>query len=142
MIYWDGGDESQQKFVEDLIKRGLDYLKAPKLSEISISFVDRDEIKSLNYEYRDMDEVTDVLSFPLSNPEEWKDDGIPTALGDIIICMDVAREQALEYGHSFERELGFLAIHGLLHLAGYDHINPEEENEMRHAQRDILGDLI
>jgi len=141
MIYWDGIEEAHKEFLKGLIKRGLEHVNAPALSEISVSFVDKDEIRELNRDYRTIDEPTDVLSFPLSSPDEWQDSDIPTALGDIIICMDIAREQADEYGHSFERELGFLLVHGLLHLAGYDHLNPEEEAEMRQAQRDILGDL-
>jgi len=142
MIYWDGGEELHRELVEKLILKGLKHLDVPKLWEISISIVDKAEIQEINKEYRDKNEPTDVLSFPLSNPDEWEDNGIPIALGDIIICTEIAQEQADEYGHSFERELGFLAIHGLLHLAGYDHMNPEEEAEMRQAQRDILGELI
>ena len=141
MIYWDGIDEKYKEFIENLIKRGLEYVSAPALSEISLSFVNKKEIQELNRDYRYKDEVTDVLSFPLSNPLEWKDSDIPTALGDIIICTDVAAEQADEYGHSLERELGFLVVHGLLHLAGYDHLNQEDEDKMRQAQRDILEDL-
>jgi len=142
MIYWDGIEEEYKEFLASLIKCGLNYVNAPALSEVSISFVDKDEIRELNRDYRNIDEPTDVLSFPLSKPAEWTDCDIPTALGDIIICTDMAREQANEYGHSFKRELGFLIIHGLLHLAGYDHLNQEGEGIMRQAQRDILGDLI
>jgi len=141
MIYWDGIEDTQKDFLAALIKRGLEYVNAPALSEVSVSFVDKEEIQVLNRDYRAIDEPTDVLSFLFSNPDEWQDDDIPTALGDIIICADVAQEQADEYGHSFERELGFLIVHGLLHLSGYDHLNQEDEDKMRQAQRDILGDI-
>ena len=143
MIYWEKPPGAE---FEVLVQRGLEYINAPKSAEVSISFVDRDEIKELNREYRGVDKPTDVLSFPLTEPGEWMmapdlPAGRPIALGDIIVCTDIAREQADTYGHSFERELGFLLIHGLLHLAGYDHMEPEEEKRMRRAQRDILGDM-
>ena len=140
-IYWDNIPNKCEELLSDLVKRGLIYVNAPSSAEISISFVDQNEMKYLNKEHRGIDKVTDVLSFPFTDPLEWIDSGLPLALGDIIICTDVAQEQAVEYGHSFERELGFLVVHGLLHLAGYDHMDPEEEEHMRKAQRDILGEL-
>jgi len=141
MIYWDNVNEDSKKFLANLIENGLRYVNAPMLSEVSVSFVDKTEIRELNRDYRNKNEPTDVLSFPFSVPDKWIDGDIPTALGDIIICTEVADEQANEYGHSLERELGFLVVHGLLHLAGYDHLNQEDEDKMRQAQRDILGDL-
>ena len=141
-IYWDNLPDGCEELLTSLIKRGLEYIGAPLKAEISVSFVDRDEIKKLNRQYRDIDRDTDVLSFPFTKPEEWqKDSDLPIALGDIIICTDVAKEQAEIYGHSPERELGFLTVHGLLHLAGYDHTEPGEEEQMRQAQREILGEL-
>ncbi|MCL2421877.1 MAG: rRNA maturation RNase YbeY [Defluviitaleaceae bacterium] len=145
-IYWDNLPPDCETLLTDLIKSGLAYVKAPANIEISISFVGKDEIQELNHQYRDINQVTDVLSFPFTEPESWhKSDSpsndMPTILGDIIICTDVAREQAETYGHSLARELGFLTIHGLLHLAGYDHMNPEDEESMRQAQREILGEL-
>ncbi|MCL2398683.1 MAG: rRNA maturation RNase YbeY [Defluviitaleaceae bacterium] len=143
-IYWDNIPDNCEALLTDLIKRGLEYVDAPSSVEISISFVDKEEMQALNKEHREVDKVTDVLSFPFTEPEEWSKESVschPFVLGDIIICTDVAREQAEEYGHSFERELGFLTVHGLLHLAGYDHMEPEDEEDMRNAQRDILGEL-
>lgn len=146
-IYWDNLSEAGWAGCEEmltvLIKRGLEYVAAPESSEISISFVDRDKIRELNRQYRGLDKVTDVLSFAFTRPEEWASvsPDMPVALGDIIICTDVAREQADTYGHTLGRELGFLTVHGLLHLAAYDHENEEEEAEMRRAQREILGEL-
>jgi len=163
-IYWDNLQEAGwagcEEMLTALIKRGLEYVDAPEMSEISISFVDRDEMRELNKQYRGVDKVTDVLSFALTQRDEWllsppngpapdslplgapsSSSNRPIALGDIIICTDVAREQADEYGHSLGRELGFLIVHGLLHLAGYDHIEAEDEECMRQAQREILGEL-
>ena len=107
---------------------------------MSVTFVDKDEIQEINKNYRDKDRVTDVISFAL---EEDEPDiiglDIPRVLGDIIICTDVAKEQAESYNHSFERELGFLALHGFLHLLGYDHMNEEDEKEMFGRQKEILN---
>ena len=142
MIYWDKLPESEDMLTA-LIKRGLEYVNAPETSEISISFVEPEEIRALNKQYRGIDSETDVLSFALSDPDEWNawQKSLPIALGDIVICTEVARSQADTYGHSLGRELGFLVVHGLLHLSGYDHEEPEDEEIMREAQRKILGDL-
>ena len=102
-------------------------------AELSVTFVDKDEIQNINKMYRDKDKVTDVISFALEEDEpeiDMNELDIPRVLGDIIICTDVAHEQAENYGHSFERELGFLALHGFLHLLGYDHMTDEDEKEM------------
>ena len=138
-IYWDKVPDGCEEILEKLVRRGLEYINAPDNAEVSISFVDRSEIQRLNLEYRGIDNSTDVLSFPFTEPAEWMQNSeYPIALGDVIICTDIAKEQALNFGHSTERELGFLVVHGLLHLAGYDHMNPEEDKEMRLAQRAIL----
>jgi probable rRNA maturation factor len=112
-------------------------------AEISINFVDNNEMKELNRNYRQKDEPTDVISFAMqeSVEEEPKIVGedIPLTLGDIVISIDKAKEQAEEYNHSLERELGFLAVHGFLHLLGYDHINKEDEVVMFKRQEEILG---
>ena len=108
-------------------------------AELSVTFVDKDEIQNINKMYRDKDKVTDVISFALEEDEpeiDMNELDIPRVLGDIIICTDVAHEQAENYGHSFERELGFLALHGFLHLLGYDHMTDEDEKEMFGRQED------
>lgn len=111
-------------------------------AELSVSFVNNEEIQELNREYRKKDEPTDVISFALQDAMPGKKDIVgsdgPLILGDIIISIDQAEEQALEYNHSFERELGFLAVHGFLHLLGYDHMNESEEKIMFQKQDDIL----
>ncbi|MEJ7173036.1 rRNA maturation RNase YbeY [Staphylococcus caprae] len=111
-------------------------------AELSVTFVDKDEIQNINKVYRDKDKVTDVISFALEEDEpdiDMNDLEIPRVLGDIIICTDVAQEQAESYGHSFERELGFLALHGFLHLLGYDHMTEDDEKEMFGQQDAILN---
>ena len=140
-IYWDNLPDGYEEVLSELANRAGQYINAPENSEISISFVGPDEIKELNNNHRGIDEVTDVLSFPFTDPAQWDTD-LPLALGDIVICTDIAQEQAQLYGHSLKRELGFLFIHGILHLAGYDHIKFEDEEGMREAQREILGELI
>ncbi|NWK85629.1 rRNA maturation RNase YbeY [Staphylococcus sp. GSSP0090] len=109
-------------------------------AELSVTFVDKHEIQEINKMYRDKDKVTDVISFALEEDEpEITGIEMPRVLGDIIICTDVAQEQADAYGHSFERELGFLALHGFLHLLGYDHMNEQDEKQMFERQDQILN---
>lgn len=113
----------------------------------------KDEIKELNKVTRSIEEPTDVLSYPNLNliAGEIADKKIFTSeydrttrklfLGEIVICEEIAAEQAIKYGHSLKRELGFLFIHGLLHLLGYDHIHPEDEKVMKDLQNQILSQL-
>ena len=104
-------------------------------SEVDILIVENDEIRQINKEHRGIDQSTDVLSFPM---EDFEEDGI---LGDIVISIDRVEEQSEEYGHSFERELGFLTAHGMLHLFGYDHEEQEDEKEMIEKQEKVLFEL-
>lgn len=106
--------------------------------EFNVIIVSKEKIQELNKEYRNIDMVTDVISFALEDDDTFKLDDY-RVLGDIYICIDRAREQALEYGHSFKRELSFLAIHGLLHLLGYDHMEEEEEKVMFAKQEEVLN---
>ena len=107
--------------------------------EFSVIFVDNDTIHNINKTYRNVDRVTDVISFALEDNKTIELDH--RLLGDIYICIDKAKEQAEEYGHSFKRELSFLAIHGLLHLLGYDHMEEDEEKIMFQKQEDILSEF-
>ncbi|NGM81811.1 rRNA maturation RNase YbeY [Paenibacillus sp. 7124] len=120
--------------------------------EVDLTFVDNKRIHELNREYRGIDRPTDVLSFALNEsgedePEivyEMDEDdaeGIPDMLGDIIISVTRAKEQAEEYGHSLERELGFLFVHGFLHLLGYDHQDEASESEMMGKQEQVLSQV-
>lgn len=113
-------------------------------SEISITFVTNESIQEINREYRQKDYPTDVISFAMEELGEGEVEVVgadmPRILGDIIISIPKAKEQAEEYGHSFMRELSFLAVHGFLHLLGYDHENEEDEKEMFSLQREILDE--
>lgn len=106
-----------------------------KRGELALYCISPEEIRALNLEHRSVDRVTDVLSFPTAEPGETPSDGF---WGDIVICPERAREQAREYGHSVERELAFLTVHGALHLFGYDHMEKSEETYMLERQRAIL----
>lgn len=107
--------------------------------ELSVLLVDDEQIHELNREYRGVDKPTDVLSFAMTEgEEEMLAPGEESLLGDIVISISRAMMQAEEYGHSFERELGFLAVHGFLHLIGYDHDTKENEQVMFTKQEKIL----
>lgn len=113
-------------------------------AEVSVTFVDNDRIQKLNDEYRNNDQVTDVLSFGLqsSNQEYLNNDpNIPFALGDIVISIEKAKEQAKEYQHTLQRELSFLTVHGFLHLLGYDHETEKDEKVMFQKQENILKEF-
>lgn len=115
----------------------------PRPAEVSVSFVDNEEIHTLNREYRGKDKPTDVLSFPMWEEGEDVGDVDPAGdavlLGDIILSAEKAVEQAAEYGHSTEREFAFLAVHSTLHLLGYDHeVSAEEERYMNEKQEEVL----
>lgn len=103
--------------------------------EFNIIFVDDDYIQNLNKNYRNIDRVTDVISFALCDDP---DNQLDTELGDVFIDLDQAFRQAGEYGHSIEREVAFLAVHGYLHLCGYDHMSKEDEMLMFKKQDEIL----
>lgn len=111
--------------------------------EVSVTFVDDAQIHELNRIHRGVDRPTDVLSFSQLEGEDMGalPEGAPLPLGDIVISLERCAEQAREYGHSFERELGFLVGHGMLHLLGYDHQTPEDEAVMMAKTEAILGEL-
>ncbi len=113
-------------------------------AEVSVSFVSNNEIRRLNRAYRNKDSITDVLSFPLGANGKYdinKETGC-ALLGDVVISLETAMRQAEIYGHSLEREIGFLTVHSMLHLLGYDHeISPLEERIMREKEEQVLGEL-
>lgn len=143
-----------EEFIENVVKAVLDYEDCKVNYEVSVSLVNNEEIKDLNREYRNIDNATDVLSFPmmdfdketkevlfmvdddLDNDEEYFEEELP--LGDIVISAEKAKEQAEEFGHGIIRELAFLLIHGTLHLLGYDHENKDDEIIMFSKQKEIL----
>ena len=129
-IIWQGIEPDRQ-----LRKIAVKAVKAAAKHEgrkggVSLLFTDDETIKQLNSRYRGVDSATDVLSFP-SGEEDF--------LGDIAISVPRARQQAEEYGHPLPREIAFLTVHGMLHLMGYDHIEPADEEKMRARQREILN---
>ena len=134
---------------EELIKKVVDcVLKEENINknlDVYITLTNNENIRKINAEHRNIDKATDVLSFPMFNRDEidslhTKDD-TEDILGDIIISVEKVREQAEEYGHSFERELSYLVTHGMLHLLGYDHMIEEEKVVMRKREEEILGVL-
>ena len=129
----------------DITKVALEHLDLDFSPVISISFVDNKYIHKINKKYRDVDRETDVISFAFLDDDENRDNTLHSKgivpLGDIYISVDKAKEQAENYGHSLERELSFLYVHGLLHLLGYDHQNEEQEKEMFSLQEEILQKL-
>ena len=114
---------------------------------ITVTFTNSENIRKINKQYRNIDKATDVLSFPLYEKQEL-DKKIEQqeflhedVLGDVVISIEKVEEQAKEYGHSFERELSYMLVHGFYHLMGYDHIEKEDKNQMREKEEKILDIL-
>jgi probable rRNA maturation factor len=150
MIYFMNETDTQVSYkLKMLIRKAvlstLDYEGYFNNCQVSVTLTDNEGIRELNREYRGIDKETDVLSFPLMDfegTEEPAADEPEISLGDIVISVERAVEQAQEFGHSFEREVAFLCVHSMLHLLGYDHVNSEEEDtEMRRRQREILENM-
>ena len=162
MIYVDNRQEKIEvtdKFVEKLENVINFALKEEEVfvdCEISMLFVDNEEIREINNETRGIDRATDVLSFPMLDYEDkkvfkevYKDknfditfmDGEELVLGDIVLSLERALEQSKEYNHSFEREACYLVVHSVLHLLGYDHMEEDDKKIMRKRDEEILGKL-
>lgn len=144
-------DIPYEEIVNKMVVSALDFENCPYEAEVSVTFVDDEEIRKINSEYRGIDKSTDVLSFPFNefeipgnfdDIEESVDAFNPETgellLGDIILSTDHIVEQAIEYGHSETRELAFLVVHSMLHLMGYDHMADEDRAVMEERQRKIL----
>lgn len=141
-----------QEDIKALLQFAADKI-GQQQKEMAVTFVDNARVHEVNLEYRGIDRPTDVVSLEykpesdiivgeedlLEHPElaELMED-FDAYIGELYISIDKAREQAKEYGHSYEREMGFLAVHGFLHINGYDHYTPEEEKEMFQLQEEIL----
>ena len=112
-------------------------------AQVSVTFVDNEGIHEINRKFRNIDRPTDVLSFPLLGDDDLPDDKLfSVSLGDIVLSLERAKEQAMEFGHSFEREVAFLTAHSVLHLLGYDHETGEEDEKiMRKKQNEIMEAL-
>lgn len=141
-------DASQEKLILDILQYSGERLEIEDSAEMSVTLVDNDEIQTINKEYRGKDQPTDVISFAIEDEAEedvfdldLSQFDIPRQLGDIVISFDRLQEQAQSYGHSMERELGFLCVHGFLHLNGYDHQNEADEKEMFSLQESILEEF-
>lgn len=140
-----------------VIKKTLEAEQMTNCVEIGVILVDNAQIKLINREFRKIDQETDVLSFPILEFDGYDDDNVildlsdlaqdinpetnDLLMGDIVISLEKAKQQAAEYDHSVEREIGFLLVHGLLHLLGYDHTIKEDEDIMREKEEKILHNL-
>lgn len=138
-------DDALQNLVQKVVDTALEHEGFNKKTEVSVLFVDNDQIKEINNDFRQIDSPTDVLSFPMLNFEGGKviesvgDSYLGTVvLGDIVLSLERAAAQAEDYGHSYEREVGFLVCHSVLHLLGYDHEDESEREVMRDKEESIL----
>lgn len=142
------GQEDWEGIVEKVLKKCFEEegLIDSKLI-MTITFTTPEEIRKINKKYRKIDKATDVLSFPMFEKAELdekiknKDFLYEDVLGDVIISIDKVKEQAEEYGHSFERELSYMLVHGFYHLMGYDHIEEEDKKIMRPKEEKVLNEL-
>lgn len=137
--------DEDMELLERLLNFAAEKEKVDNGSELSVTFVTNDRIQEINREYRDKNRPTDVISFAMEELGEGEipliGADMPRVLGDIIISVAKTKEQADEYGHSFRRELGFLAVHGFLHLLGYDHEEEAEEKKMFARQKELLDEF-
>ncbi|GAB6092138.1 rRNA maturation RNase YbeY [Furfurilactobacillus curtus] len=145
----DGVTEAHMTLVRDILAAAGRELDLPDNTEMSVTLMNNPEIKQINQQYRGVDKPTDVISFAIEEDPDDEDAiimddallaEIPKNIGDIMISVDKVTDQATYLGHSYERELGFLLVHGFLHLNGYDHMDPADEKVMFDLQRKILDD--
>lgn len=132
------GYDEDYSYLESLLDRAIDKLGVKGI--FTIAFIDDEKMHEMNLRYRQIDRTTDVLSFALNDSDCTFREKI-NILGDIFISIPKMKSQAREYGHSEKRELSFLSVHGLLHLLGYDHMEPEDEKEMFGLQEEILHEV-
>ncbi|MFT8400032.1 MAG: rRNA maturation RNase YbeY [Lentilactobacillus diolivorans] len=143
-----GVSEKDQKLIRDVLNFAGSYIHLADNTEMSVTLVNNQEIHQINKKYRGVDRATDVISFaiedqgdddfPILMNEELEEE-IPENIGDIFVSVDKVAEQADYLGHSFERELGFLVVHGFLHLNGYDHMKKSDADVMFPLQKEILN---
>lgn len=145
-----GVSEKDQKLIRDVLDFAGSYIHLADNTEMSVTLVNNDEIHQINKKYRGVDRATDVISFAIEDDDEDAEDfpivmdeelkeAIPENIGDIFVSVDKVAEQADYLGHSFERELGFLCVHGFLHLNGYDHMKKADADVMFPLQKEILN---
>jgi probable rRNA maturation factor len=151
-IIYSDGEEFPQERIQALEEAMTDFIDGDVPLSVEFVFVDEEEIRRLNRELRKTDKVTDVLSYPTMDGIKGKplkkkehlfelDEKGRLMIGSIAVCTDVAKRQAEEYGHSYERELFYLITHGVMHCLGYDHMTDEEKAEMRRKLDDTFGYL-
>jgi len=135
-VYNETTDDAYIDDIKNVMKIGIDKI-CIETAYVSVVVVDKEKIHEINRIYRNVDRVTDVISFAFEDNEGITPDGV-RILGEIYLCIDKAKEQAKEYGHSDKREICYLAIHGLLHLLGYNHKKVEDKSIMREKEEEIL----
>lgn len=135
-------NEDYEKLIEKVAKKCFEVEDLEKKNlYLSVILTTPENIRKTNEKYRKIDRETDVLSFPMFEKDEIQEltGEVPEALGDIMISIDRVKEQAKEYGHSFERELAYMVVHGFYHLMGYDHIKEEDKKVMRSKEENVLN---
>lgn len=133
-----------KRLIKKAIRAALECENFTRDAIVSVTFTDNEGIRVKNREFRGIDNATDVLSFPMYDIKngDVPEEGVACVLGDIVLSLERAAEQAQEFGHSYERECAFLTVHSVLHLLGYDHVDSEaDEMEMREHQRAVMKKL-
>ncbi|MBQ8193782.1 MAG: rRNA maturation RNase YbeY [Oscillospiraceae bacterium] len=130
--------EDMEQLIEMCTRAALEEEQIDEDAQVSVTLVDNEAIREINNEHRGIDKATDVLSFPLGDEDSFDTDPETGAilLGDIMISLERAKEQAEEYGHSYRREVAFLITHSLFHLLGYDHVDSEEDEKLMFGKQD------
>lgn len=131
-IAWDDGQ------IRRLALFTLEHMEVPEACEVSISLVSVDEIHELNRTYRGIDRPTDVLSFECDDPWAAPEADEPIEIGDVVIATDVVAEQCAQFGTTFEQEASLMLVHSILHLLGYDHMQPDDAREMEALEKEVL----
>lgn len=133
-----------EQLIEKCTRAALAEEEINEDAQVSVTLVDNEAIREINREHRDIDRATDVLSFPLGDEDSFDTDPETGAilLGDIVISLERAAEQAKEYGHSFYREVAFLITHSLFHLLGYDHVDSEEDEKLMFGKQDKVLEVL
>ena len=152
-IYVYSDEDIDTQLIQTAYQGVLEFVGQKDAVLVELSVCSREEIRQVNHDTRGIDKVTDVLSFPTlplrvgevacasSYPDDIDLDSGEIMLGEILVCLDVAQEQALEYGHSTSREIAYLTVHSLLHLYGYDHMTEEDKVIMREAEETVLAGM-
>lgn len=132
-----------KRIIKKAVKGALEYMSFPYNAEVSLTLTDNEGIRSLNSQHRNIDKATDVLSFPMydfkGGEKPFED---PAEIGDIVLSLERAEEQAEQFGHSFRREVAFLTVHSVLHLLGYDHETGEDDEREMFALQDKIMEKI